>query len=309
MEIDEAVGAGQHVVQFYEREETLALAVSSFLGAGLVAGEAVLVVAMPAHREAFEAVMHAAGINVGAARAAGQYVALDAADTLATFIVDGRPDPGRFHASVGGLIGRTAADGAIRVYGEMVAILWDAGNVMGAIELEALWNDQAGRQPFSLYCAYPMQAMAGTPSGHDLICQHHSTVIPDPELPSVSADRAEHRFEPTIFAPQAARAFVSTTLDRWRLDHLKHDAALIVSELAANAAVHVGHRFSVEVLRLDEVIRLEVVDQSMAVPMPRPESSSEATSGRGMHLVDAVAQQWGTEVRHEGKTVWAEIAL
>jgi hypothetical protein len=81
----------------------------------------------------------------------GQYASLDAAATLSQFMVDGEPSPGRFTEIVGSIIAR-AANGRrrVRIFGEMVALLWADGNWAAAIRLEALWNDLARTHSFSL---------------------------------------------------------------------------------------------------------------------------------------------------------------
>jgi hypothetical protein len=43
----------------------------------------------------------------------------------------------------------------VRVFGEMVSLLWDAGLIDAAVELEVLWNELGVQYPFSLLCAYP----------------------------------------------------------------------------------------------------------------------------------------------------------
>ena len=52
----------------------------------------------------------------------------------------------------------------VRVFGEMVSLLWDAGLIDAAIEVEAMWNELGGQYPFSLLCAYPAQPVS---------CAHH----------------------------------------------------------------------------------------------------------------------------------------
>lgn len=79
---------------------------------------------------------------MAAARARGSWLALDAAATLCRFTSGGTPDAAGFDREVGGLIRQAARDGrAVRAFGEMVALLWDAGLVTAAVELEAMWND------------------------------------------------------------------------------------------------------------------------------------------------------------------------
>jgi anti-sigma regulatory factor (Ser/Thr protein kinase) len=309
VDLVDKIQAGHHVVQFYERDENLALAVASFLGAGLVADEAVLIVATPEHRAAFEGVMFAAGIDLRAMATAGRYRSLDAAEVLSQFMIDGQPDRGRFTATVGGLVGALSGERPLRIYGEMVALLWDEGNVTAAIALEALWNDLASTHAFALFCAYPLQSVATSPLDHDQICQHHSEVIPEAPTPVSSAGHATQRFEPTRFAASAARRFVTSILQAWDHGELIDAAALVVSELATNAVVHVGHRFTVTLTDRIDTIRIEVTDDSSTGPTVRGDRANRGTNGRGMHLIAAAARQWGTEGHPDGKTVWADLKV
>src|SRR5687768_4544572 len=193
---DESAGAGaprfqwshagdhEHVVQFYESDDFLADSVASFFAAALRSGEACVLIATPAHRAAVEAALASAGgCDLFAARARGQYVALDAAETLALFMVDGMPDPQRMFELVDTLM-RDAAQGrpGMRAFGEMVALLWAAGNRAAALRLEELWNELQKRHKFTLFCAYPMNGFAADENddepglGH--VCRTHSRVIP-----------------------------------------------------------------------------------------------------------------------------------
>lgn len=55
----------------------------------------------------------------------------------------------------------SVARGAVRAYGEMVALLWDEGNATGALRLEELWDELQRETEFSLLCAYPEDALGG----------------------------------------------------------------------------------------------------------------------------------------------------
>jgi hypothetical protein len=94
-------------------------------------------------------------------------------------MVESMPDAARFEATMGELVSR-AAQGPreLRIYGEMVAVLWDQGNVAAAIALEDLWNDLATRHPFSLFCAYPVSAFDTEKTEQfRKVCGQHSRVI------------------------------------------------------------------------------------------------------------------------------------
>lgn len=176
-----ATGAHEHVVEFYETEAFLVDTVADFVGPGLHVGGAAVVVATAAHRYAFEQALRQSGIDVEHAVDAGRYLAFDAVQLLDRFMVDGAPDAGRFREIVGAVLRRAGGDGRrVRVYGEMVALLWAAGDAEAATALEHLWNELAETHEFALLCAYPMSAFKD-PAGaaaFSRVCGTHTTVIP-----------------------------------------------------------------------------------------------------------------------------------
>lgn len=173
--------AHDHIVQFYDSDAFLLAAVCEFLVPGLVNGDAGVVIATEEHRSCSIAALIDAGLDMDAAQASGTYVALDAAETLSKFMVDGSPDPERFAATIGPVLNRAGVGGRpVRTFGEMVALLWAEGNVTAAIELEALWNELADTHEFSLLCAYPMDGFGSDPSnaGFLRVCETHSHALP-----------------------------------------------------------------------------------------------------------------------------------
>jgi signal transduction histidine kinase len=96
-------------------------------------------------------------------------------------MVDGNPSPARFADTLGPMLERTAEGGReVCVYGEMVALLWEDGEVDAAVGLEDLWNDLAASHRFSLLCAYPVAAFAGAAHTAPFrrMCQQHTGVTP-----------------------------------------------------------------------------------------------------------------------------------
>jgi diguanylate cyclase (GGDEF)-like protein len=170
-----------HRVEFYETEAFLVDTVCDFVLPALLAGDSAIIVATPAHRHAFERALEAAGIDVHAAVSDGRWLAFDARAVLARFMVDGAPDATLFRDTVGKVMDRVAGAGrAMRVYGEMVALLWDDGERASALALEDLWNELALQRTFSLLCAYPMRSFEDDDSAAAFkrICDQHTTVIP-----------------------------------------------------------------------------------------------------------------------------------
>jgi MEDS: MEthanogen/methylotroph, DcmR Sensory domain len=178
-----ATGPGEHVVLFYRDQEELAGWVREYLLPAVAGDGAAIVLATPDHRRSFEERLARAGVNVAAARARGSYLALDASETVRGFMVGGCPDPASFWLEITPLLQQAAKVGQpIRVFGEMVALLWETGLVDAAIEVEAMWNELVGQYPFSLLCAYPAQSHS---CAHHLdalteVCRAHVEVIGRP---------------------------------------------------------------------------------------------------------------------------------
>jgi PAS domain S-box-containing protein len=176
-----ALNERAHLVQFYEHEDFLLDEVTRFVGAGLGAGDAVVVIATKPHLDGLTKCLKARGVDIAMAWQQGRYIPLDAVETLAKLMVKGSVDGERFAEVVGGTIARAAKSHAhVRAFGEMVALLWTQGKREEALRLEGLWNDVARTRPFSLLCAYPMPAFGDARDGTPLlrICEAHSGVIP-----------------------------------------------------------------------------------------------------------------------------------
>jgi anti-sigma regulatory factor (Ser/Thr protein kinase) len=289
------VEPGEHVVQFYERDDELIETVGAYLVEAIAGGEVAIVVADEAHRAAFEAALTAAAIDVEEARASGNLIALDAAETLARFMAGGLPDAAAFDAVIGDLVRRAGETGRpVRAYGEMVALLWDEGSVNAAVEVEALWNELGLRTPFSLFCAYPTHAGGDDTRAFDDVCSLHSGTV------------ETRTFAGSVQAPGAARRFVVETLARRGHGNVVDHAAAVVTELATNSVLHAQSEFVVAISDFNGVVRISVRDGSAAPPLPC-DAESMAVSGRGLALVGAVAARWGVEELDDGKAVWAEL--
>ncbi|MEU5833431.1 ATP-binding protein [Streptomyces diacarni] len=108
-----------------------------------------------------------------------------------------------------------------------------------------------------------------------------------------------------------SRAFVREALTAWGVGERRDDVLVCVSEIATNALLHgvpPGRGFRVMIwLDHDGLLRVEVHDSGDGAPrVGRPDG--EAESGRGLLLVETLADKWGVGERHPGKVVWAEFA-
>ena len=100
-----------------------------------------------------------------------------------------------------------------------------------------------------------------------------------------------------------ARSFLETLLPRLGWEVVADDASLLVTELVANVALHARTPCSVRVSVEVSLLRIAVVDESPVLPHVQS-FSDEATTGRGLRLVEHVADSWGAEVHGGGKIVW-----
>ncbi|MFI0806119.1 SpoIIE family protein phosphatase [Streptomyces echinatus] len=109
-------------------------------------------------------------------------------------------------------------------------------------------------------------------------------------------------------AARHARRFTRRTLRAWELPRDTIEAALlVVSELVTNALVHTGGPVRLDMSLVNQRLRLAVADSSPRSPVKPTSIGWEATGGRGILLVEAVSEAWGTVPVSGGKQVWADL--
>jgi len=171
----------EHLVEFYETREFLAETVTGFIGAALRDGNAAIVMATTAHRDAIDASLRAAQVDLAAAAAADRYVSVDATALLDGFMAGGAPGAALFGESIGRAIARAGAGGrSVRIFDEVVALLWDRADVTSAVTLENLWDELAAAHEFELLCAYPMRVFEDSANAEAFqrIRARHTTAVP-----------------------------------------------------------------------------------------------------------------------------------
>lgn len=315
--------AAGHLVQFYAAEDELTTSVGAYLLNAIRCGGTAIAIATPSHCASFATYLAAAGVDVSAAQADGSFVVLDAEETMRRFVVAERPDPDAFEAVIGSLIREASGSGRpVHAFGEMVALMWDAGHVNAAIELEQMWNELGERLPFALYCAYSTQSTSHEADRGALIeiCRLHSAVVraaPEATVLARAAHfeqaaqfptrEAERTFAGVPACARIARHFAIETLLHWGEGSVAEDAALVVAELAGNAVQHTAAEFTLTLRSSPSGVRISVRDSSV-FPAVRREAKPTATSGRGLALIAAVSDQWRCEPDERGKVVWAELA-
>lgn len=182
----ESSASGTHTAHFYSNDAVLVGEIGARLAGTLAAGGAAVVIATAAHRAAFEEQLLAQGLDPVRVAQEGRWLSLDAADTLAAFMVEGWPDTRLFFSRIGGVLDSLrAATGAsnqtlVAAYGEMVSLLWEEGKTGACMRLEELWNELAQTRRFHLSCGWPLRFFSRDTDGVALgcICSEHDHVNP-----------------------------------------------------------------------------------------------------------------------------------
>ena len=209
-----------HAVQFYESDAFLVNMLARFVVNGLSRDEPVVVIATNPHVTALVETLRARQVDVDAARNAHQLCMVDAHGLLAAIMEQGMPDVERFNAAFDGIlqtVARKASAAGVRVYGEMVDLLWKDGNYKAAIRLEEIWNERASSNEFFLLCAY---ALRGFPAAEDTsaiaeICRQHTRVTPTERF--IEHDSIGRRMQ-VVLLQQRAQALETELNQRKRLE-------------------------------------------------------------------------------------------
>lgn len=113
-------------------------------------------------------------------------------------------------------------------------------------------------------------------------------------------------FANTMAAPREARRRLRQLLEAVHPAN-GDDVELVASELVTNAVMHGGGAQSMRVWRRADELRIEVTDRSPELPRrvePAPDGG-----GRGIRLVETLADAWGMDIRAGVKTIWCEVRL
>ncbi|MGC0340432.1 ATP-binding protein [Streptomyces sp. SLBN-8D4] len=117
-------------------------------------------------------------------------------------------------------------------------------------------------------------------------------------------------FEAVPAEVRLLRKAAARQLSQWGVSTATDETELLVTELATNVFKHVGEGVSATLVLewRGERLRLEVHDKSQVMPTPKSADCDEEC-GRGLHLLAALAVDWGTVLTAAGKAVWCEVAI
>jgi hypothetical protein len=226
----------EHAVQIYDELDELAQSVGHFLVSGFEGGAPAVVIATAEHRSRYTRELEE-GADVGALEQRGQLIMRDAEETLASFMARDLPSAQRFEAVVGRLIDDVASrfpGRTIRVFGEMVDILWARGQSQAAIALEQLWNALAERRSFALLCGYHLDIFdidVQTGALPDVFRTHsHARPTAEPSRLAAAVDKALGE----IVGPRDAAYVYLDVAEQMRRDKFPRAQALLSRLSATN---------------------------------------------------------------------------
>ena len=123
----------------------------------------------------------------------------------------------------------------------------------------------------------------------------------------IRTGEASMMLEPRPTSATEARTFVRSRLAELAVPEPRfQDAVLLTSELVSNAVLHARTEIQVRFASDGQRVRVEVHDGNSRQPAPAG-VPADATSGRGLVLVDRLANQWGVSGTATGKAVWFEV--
>lgn len=173
-----AESASEHIVQFFDSDESRVETVAGYLAEGYRRREPLIVIARSSNWTAI--VDHLQSLDVPVQKLIARKTLLfkDAADTLRQLSRNGVPDAEAFDAVIAPAVLGMRRRGRVRAYGEMVDILAQQTDMADVLRLEHFWNDLAERTALSLMCGYSAAHFVATNTHAALrhICRAHTHV-------------------------------------------------------------------------------------------------------------------------------------
>jgi DNA-binding NarL/FixJ family response regulator len=179
-----------HELQIYSSDALFLDGFTAFIAGVLNAGNAVIVLASEAHRQALLQKLQTRGFDLDAVIKSGSYISIDARDFLSSLMVGDQPDPNHLEKVLSSVLERAAKapNGATRrvlACGECAPFLWTQGKVNAALRVEELWAAVSHKYELSTLCGYISVDLQEEEQQRTFqaICSVHSAVIPCDHTP------------------------------------------------------------------------------------------------------------------------------
>jgi DNA-binding NarL/FixJ family response regulator len=178
-----ALTAPSHEVQFYSDDTLVLNGAASFIAAALEAAYSAIVCATEPVRDRLHNVLLGREPGMDDFIQCGNYLALDASDTLSAFMVEDSPNPAKFLGLMGGVIGAAfdtarAQRARVVLFQECSSLLWAQASAEATIQVEQLFNKLADEYDLDILCGYSIAYFDTIEDSHLIqrICAEHSAV-------------------------------------------------------------------------------------------------------------------------------------
>jgi len=173
------IAPSDHFLQIYESDEIFLDSLEAFANSGFANDDGVIIIATDSHLLALNRRLEK-NYNLNKLKAERQYIPIDAENALSEITNGDNIDEVKFHTLIDKLLSRVNKQrgGMVRVFGELVAILWGQGNRKAVIKLEKLWHELCSSGVLCLFCAYPKSGFRqdAIKSIKD-ICECHNNIL------------------------------------------------------------------------------------------------------------------------------------
>lgn len=176
-----AISTPNHVVKVCKNFSSQVDALTNYVHEGIQKKEGIIVIAKPALRKAVFSRLEGLGFNNEMLKVQGQVKYFDAEFLLSNLCIDGVIEDETFYKILGPSIQAVQSKfSQVRVFGEMVDILWQSDLKNMAIKLEGLWDSLCKKQELMFMCTYLLDSLS--PSNYEnaleLIYKYHPTIMP-----------------------------------------------------------------------------------------------------------------------------------
>ena len=172
---------GRHLAQLHRDRTARDNAVIRFVEEGLRRGNGVVAVTSDNEADRILDRLTRDRLEPERFRRSGQLVIHDAGVILGQFMKGGMPQWPAFRRTMGSIMEKVQTLGfsTSRVYGDMVDILWQEGQVQAAIRLEEMWNDFGRLYPFSFFCSYMFDGPERIDAGGQPLPESYADILLD----------------------------------------------------------------------------------------------------------------------------------
>lgn len=174
------------LIQLYENEKVFLDTLEGYVGCALLSNENVIVFATEHHLESLRARLIVQNFNIDELTLNRKYVPVEANLALSEFMSADLPDESLFNEYISQIVSRSAENGGhVRIFGEMVAELWQRGSYEATARLQQLWANIQSLKNFSLFCAFPQHCVQSLPKENlKKLCLLPTTIIDGRAKPS-----------------------------------------------------------------------------------------------------------------------------